>query len=102
MNQFVTLWSGFSLQRRIVVIGATLAMFVTILALGRIAATPDMALLYSGLDPARSGEVVAALESRGATYSVQGQAIMVDAAKRDALRMELASEGLPAQAGAGY
>ena len=102
MNQLVTLWSGFSLQRRIVVIGATLAMFVTILALGRIAATPDMALLYSGLDPARSGEVVAALESRGAAYSVQGQAIMVDATKRDALRMELASEGLPAQAGAGY
>lgn len=102
MNSLLSLWSTLTPRRRFAVIGAGLAMFVTILALGRLAATPDMALLYSGLDPARSGEVVAALESRNVAYSVRGQAIMVDATQRDTLRMELAAEGLPAQAGAGY
>lgn len=102
MNPILSLWSALDSRRRLMVIGATLAMFVTFLALARIAATPDMALLYAGLDPARSGEVVAALEQRKATYRVEGQAIMVDATQRDALRMELAAQGLPAQGGAGY
>ncbi len=102
MNPLLSLWSTLTPRRRFAVIGASLAMFVTVLALGRLAATPDMALLYSGLDPARSGEVVAALESRNVAYNVRGQAIMVDATQRDSLRMELAAEGLPAQAGAGY
>ncbi len=102
MNPLLSFWSGLPLRPRIAIIGATLAMFVAILALGRMASTPDMALLYSGLDPARSGEIVTALEGRGVTYSVQGQAIMVDAARRDSLRMELAAEGLPAPTGAGY
>lgn len=102
MNPLLSFWSTLAPMHRMAAIGATLAMFVTILALGRMAATPDMALLYAGLDPARSGEVVAALEQRSAAYRVQGHAIMVDATMRDSLRMELAAEGLPAQAGAGY
>ncbi len=102
MNPILSLWSTLEPRRRAVVIGATLAMFVTILALARMAATPDMALLYAGLDPARSGEVVAALEQRKVNYRIDGQSIMVDATRRDSLRMELAAEGLPAQGGAGY
>ncbi len=102
MNPLLSLWSNLTPLRRIASIGASLAMFGTILVIGRLASTPDMALLYAGLDPARAGEIVSVLESRGATYSVQGQSIMVDATQRDALRMELAAQGLPAQTASGY
>ncbi|MEL7117674.1 MAG: flagellar M-ring protein FliF, partial [Pseudomonadota bacterium] len=61
-----------------------------------------MALLYSGLDPAAAGEVVAALEQQGVAYDVRTGAILVDSAQRDSLRMTLAAEGLPASNGQGY
>ncbi len=96
------LWSGLDMRRRAIVVIATLAMFAAVLGLSRMAATPSMALLYSGLDPAAAGDVVAALEARGVAYKVQGGAIQVDQAQRDELRMTLAAEGLPAAGSAGY
>lgn len=90
------------MRRRAVIVVATVAMFAGIIGLSRMAAAPKMALLYSGLDPAAAGEVVAALEARGVPYKVQGGAIQVAGAQRDELRMTLAAEGLPAAGTAGY
>jgi len=95
-------WNALDATRRIVVIAATIAMFLAVLGLSRMATTPNMALLYSGLDSAAAGEVVTALEARGVAYEVAGDSIRVDAAMRDELRMMLASEGLPATGAAGY
>jgi len=95
-------WNALDATRRIVVIAATIAMFMAVLGLSRMATTPNMALLYSGLDSAAAGEVVTALEARGVAYEVAGDSIRVDAAMRDELRMMLASEGLPATGAAGY
>lgn len=102
MAQLVSLWSALDLRQRILVVGASLAMFVTILMLGRMAASPGMALLYSGLDAAASGEVIAVLDARGVPYEIKGESIQVPVDQRDALRLSLAAEGLPAQGGAGY
>ena len=102
MNQLVSIWSALDVRRRVLVIGASLAMFVTILLLGRMAAAPSMALLYSGLEPTAAGEIVAVLEARGVPHEIRGTAIHVPDDQRDALRLELAAEGMPAQGGAGY
>ena len=102
MQNVIATWSALDLRRRIVIIGATVAMFAAVLALGRIAGQADMALLYAGLEPASAGEVVAALDQRGVAYEVRGDAIFVDVALRDSLRMALASEGLPTAGGDGY
>lgn len=102
MQNVTDLWSSLDLRRRIIIIGAALAMFLAVLALGRMASRPEMVLLYAGLEPASSGAVIAALDQRGVAYQVQGSTIMVDAAQRDTLRMSLASEGLPAAGGSGY
>ncbi|WP_372605309.1 flagellar basal-body MS-ring/collar protein FliF, partial [Actibacterium sp.] len=102
MQQITAVWAGLDSRRRIIVALATVAMFAAVLALSRLAATPQMVLLYSGLESATAGEVVASLEQRGVTYDVRGGAIFVDASQRDMLRMTLASEGLPANGGAGY
>lgn len=102
MQQIVQLWQSLDNRRRIIVVGATAAMFWTVLALARIASEPNMTLLYAGLESSAAGEVVAALEQRGATYEVRGGAIFVDSARRDELRMTLAGEGLPSSSSKGY
>lgn len=102
MEQFVSVWKSLGLRRQVIVAVATLAMFAAVVALGKFAARPSLALLYSGLDPKQSGEVLAALDQDGAAYDVRGAAIYVDATRRDELRMSLAAGGLPSNSGAGY
>lgn len=102
LQNVIATWSSLDLRRRIIIVGATIAMFVAILALSRIAGRTDMSLLYAGLEPAAAGEVVAALEQRGVMHEVRADSIFVDAAQRDSLRMALASEGLPTAGGGGY
>ncbi|XDA98495.1 flagellar basal-body MS-ring/collar protein FliF [Sulfitobacter sp. LCG007] len=102
MQQVLNAWTGLDLRRQIVVIGAAVAMFFAVLAMARMAAAPSMTLLYSGLESGAAGEVVRALEQRGAVYEVRGSAIFVDSRDRDTLRMTLASEGLPANSTQGY
>jgi flagellar M-ring protein FliF len=89
-------------RRRMVAILASLAMFVTVLGLARMATQPGMALLYSGLESGQAGEVVRSLEQRGVIYEVRGGAIFVQGNQRDELRMTLASEGLPRNSSQGY
>jgi flagellar M-ring protein FliF len=98
----IAIWSSLDIRRRLIIAGATVAMFLAILGLSRMASQPDMVLLYAGLEPAAAGEVVAALDQRGVAHQVSGDSIFVDAAQRDSLRMALASEGLPAAGGGGY
>ena len=102
MQNLISLWSSFDARRRAVVIGATLAVFLAVMGLARLAGTPGMALLYAGMDAPTAGDVVGALDQRGVVYEVQGDSIYVDAGLRDSLRMTLAAEGLPAAGAAGY
>ncbi len=102
MQNLLSLWSAMDARRRLVVVGATVAMFAAILAMSRMAGAPSMSLLYAGLDSSAAGEVVAALEQQGVAYEVRGDAIHVESGLRDGLRMTLAAEGLPANSGMGY
>lgn len=102
MQNVMSLWMQMDLRRRVIIVGATVAMFAAILALSRMAGTPSMALLYSGLDSAAAGEVVATLQQDGVAYQVTGDSIYVEAGARDALRMTLATQGLPRGGATGY
>ena len=102
MLQLLNVWNRLDLRRQIVVVGATIAMFLAIVAMARMATSPTMTLLYSGLENGAAGEIVRALEQRGASYEVRGSSIFVDSARRDELRLTLASEGLPANSTKGY
>ncbi|MCU9849478.1 flagellar basal-body MS-ring/collar protein FliF [Defluviimonas sp. WL0024] len=102
MQQLTAVWQALDPRRRAIVAVTTLAMFAAVLALANLVAKPSMALLYAGLDGNRSGEVLAALDQRGAVYEVRGTAIYVEGVRRDELRMTLAAEGLPANSGSGY
>jgi flagellar M-ring protein FliF len=102
VNQVLTVWNALDMRRRVIVVVATLAVFAAVLGVARMAAQPSMSLLYAGLEPGPAGEVIQALEARGAQYDVRGGAIYVDETKRDELRMTLASEGLPTGSAQGY
>jgi len=95
-------WSALEMRKKIIIVGATLAMFLAVMGLARMAGTARMDLLYAGLEPGTAGQIVAALEQRGVAHEVRGDSIYVDQTQRDSLRMALAAEGLPAAGGAGY
>lgn len=102
MQNVISIWVGLNQRKRLILVGATLAVFLAVLALARFSHTPQMVLLYAALDPRAAGAVVTALDQRAVPYQVEGDSILVPAAQRDSLRMSLAAEGLPAAGGAGY
>ena len=101
MQNLIAIWSALDLRRRVIVVGATVAMFARRSGAGphgRHART--WPCFMPVLNQPAAGEVVAALDQRGVAYEVRGDSIYVDAAQRDSLRMALAVEG-PAAAGGG-
>ncbi len=100
--QLQAFWTELDTRRRLIAALSAVAIVAAVIGMARLAATPSMALLYSGLDAPAAGEVVAALEARGVPFEVRDQAIYVDGAQRDQVRMSLASDGLPAAGAAGY
>ncbi|WP_171175452.1 flagellar basal-body MS-ring/collar protein FliF [Ruegeria sp. HKCCD8929] len=102
MQQIRTVWASLDRRKQVIVAGAAMLVFLSILAMSRIAGAPSMTLLYAGLENGAAGDVVRALDQRGVAYEVRGGSIYVPGAQRDELRMTLASEGLPANGGRGY
>ena len=102
MQQIKNVWTGLDMRKRLVVVGATVAVIASILAMSHVASKPTMKLLYAGLESGSAGDVVRSLEQTGTQYEVRGGSIYVPADRRDELRMTLASEGLPANGGRGY
>ncbi|MEO1549437.1 MAG: flagellar basal-body MS-ring/collar protein FliF [Pseudomonadota bacterium] len=102
MGQLATIWTSLDTRRRWIAGIAAFVTFAIVLYLASIANRTEQALLYAGLDPALSGEVLAQLDAQNVTYSVQGSSIFVDAAVRDQTRLSLAAQGLPATGSAGY
>lgn len=98
----MTIWSRLDIRRRMILAGVTVGVFVAVLAMARVVNTPNMTLLYSGMEPGAAGQVIAALEARGVNHDIRGTAIYVPADQRDQLRMSLAGEGLPESTTAGY
>lgn len=102
MQSFIQTLRQLSLGRQVVLGGAVVAV-ILLMGLTVLNATkPPMALLYSGLDPARSGEILQALDSRNIPYEIKQQSIFVPQNERDRVRFDLAQEGLPKQAVKGY
>ena len=102
LQGLTSVWTNLDARRQMIVILASAAIIAAVIFLARGAGQKDLALLFGGLEPASAGEVITALDQRGAVYEVRGGGIYVDAAMRDSLRMSLAGEGLPAVGTQGY
>lgn len=102
LQQIINVWTRLEMRQRVIAGLAALAMFAAVIALARTASSPSLSLLYAGMESGAAGEVVSALEQHAVAYEVRGGSIFVDSARRDELRMTLASEGLPASSAKGY
>jgi flagellar M-ring protein FliF len=102
LEQVLSVWNSLDLRRRVVVVAATVGVFLAVLGLAKMASAPSMALLYAGLESGPAGEVIQALDQRNIRYEVRGDAIYVDGRLRDETRMSLAAQGLPANSTSGY
>ncbi|UWQ28668.1 flagellar M-ring protein FliF [Leisingera sp. M527] len=102
MQQIKNVWAEMDMRKRLIAVGATVIMILSVIAMSHVASKPTMTLLYAGLESGSAGDVVRALEQRGAQYEVRGSSIYVPSTQRDEFRMTLASEGLPANGGKGY
>jgi flagellar M-ring protein FliF len=102
VQQLLGIWARLTLQKQITIVAATVSIFFGLLVMSKIVASPNMTLLYAGLDSSAAGDVVRAMEQQGVVYEVRGGAIFVDSTMRDELRLTLASEGLPANGNRGY
>ena len=80
---------------------ATLAFFLFLT--GRVT-SPNMSLLYGGLDAQDSGEIVSSLEQLKVPYDVtpDGSRILVPSDQVARLRLAMAEQGLPSGGSVGY
>src|ERR671914_913688 len=69
----------------------------------KIATAPSYALIASGLDPAQTGKVTAALDEQGIAYELRnnGTALAVEKAQVAQARVALAGQGVSLDAGSG-
>ncbi|AXC49036.1 flagellar M-ring protein FliF [Paracoccus suum] len=102
MQKLRDYWAERSRKQRLTLAGVFVGSLLAIAAFAWAAGRTPLALLYSSLDPAQAGEVVAEVDRRGIPYEVRGETIWVASADRDRLRMDLAAQGLPAAGGSGY
>jgi len=80
-----------------IVIGASLLALIAVVFLGmQIAGRPSYTLINSGLDPAQTGKVTAALDAKGIAYEIRnnGTALAVEKSQTAQARIALASAGL--------
>jgi flagellar M-ring protein FliF len=86
-----------------VMAGVAAALTAFFLYVGGVISEPAKSILYSGLEPRDAAQVTAKLDSMNVPYDAKGDGgtILVPSDQVTKLRMELASENLPA-AGVGY
>ncbi len=102
MQNFAATWAGLSPGRQLVVVVATFVVFLAVFLMTRGVNERSMALLFGGVDGTAAAEILATLEQQGVPHEVRGSAIYVATEQRDALRLSLAGQGLPAAGGQGY
>src|SRR3954464_1424997 len=81
---------------RIVLAGSALALIALVFLGMQIAGRPSYSLISSGLDPATTGKVTAALDAKGITYELRnnGTALAVEKSQTAQARVAPAGAGL--------
>ncbi|MDQ8196949.1 flagellar basal-body MS-ring/collar protein FliF [Pelagicoccus enzymogenes] len=97
-NQFKEIWQSLGANQRISLILASGLVLLAMIGMMIWAAQPDLQLLYGKLSPEEAGKIVAKLEQKGIKFETGsgGNSIYVEASQVHRLRMELATEGIPA------
>ncbi|HYV15172.1 MAG TPA: flagellar basal-body MS-ring/collar protein FliF [Conexibacter sp.] len=89
---------------RVALAGTAIGTVLVIMLLMRMASAPSYTTLVTGIDPAQTSKVTAALDQKGIGYELQnnGTALAVEKGKTAQARIALASAGLPGTSQPGY
>lgn len=100
-KQFREIWQSLGANQRISLILASGLVVLAMIGMMIWAARPDMQLLYGKLSAEEAGKIIAKLEQKGIKFETGtgGNSIYVESAKVHRIRMELATEGIPAGGG---
>jgi len=105
VNPILQFFRNLGAVRLAVLGGVAVALIAFLFFLTSRLASPSMQLLYSGLEPGDSREVVNYLSQSGAQFELRGQngsEIYVPGDQINTLRMSLAQQGLPTEGSMGY
>ena len=83
---------------------AAVAVVLVAVMLMKVASSPSFATVATGVDPAQTGKMTAALDQKGIKWKLQnnGTAIAVDSSQMAQARVALASSGIPASGAVGF
>jgi flagellar M-ring protein FliF len=98
------LWSELKWNQKVSLLFASLATLLAVALLLLWSSKPQMQLLYGRLEPKEMAEVIACLDQMAVPYKVEGagSAIFIASEKVYAVRMQLASKGIPNSGGVGF
>ena len=98
------IWQNVSLIQRALLIAVVLTFIIVGALLTRWVRRPDMRMLYQELAPEEAAKVTEKISERGIAYELRsgGTNIYVPKGKVYQLRLDMAREGLPADAQGGY
>jgi flagellar M-ring protein FliF len=90
------LLSNITPRGRIILAGCALAFVVIVFFGMQVASRPSFSLISSGMDPAETGKVAAALDEKGIIYELRnnGTALAVEKSQTAEARIALAGQGL--------
>jgi flagellar M-ring protein FliF len=100
MNAFLAM----NTRQRIALGASTIGALVVAFLLFRMMSQPSYSTIASGLDPARTGQMTAALDSQGIGYELRnnGTALAVEKGKTDKAQVALAAKGLTGKSQPGF
>jgi flagellar M-ring protein FliF len=104
MNQLVPLLKNSTPKAKIGLAAGLVVTLVVFFLLFRIATAPSYETLLTGVEPAETGKITAALDEQAIPYEIQngGTAIGVTASEAPRARIALAEAGLPGKGQAGF
>src|SRR5881227_3936575 len=104
MAQVRTLLQNMTPKGRLALGGSLVGVIVLGYLMMQIASQPSYTTMLTGLDPAQTGKITAALDAKGIKYELQnnGTALAVDKSQVGQARIALAEKGLPGTAQPGF
>jgi flagellar M-ring protein FliF len=103
MPSFVSNLAALPVRTKAVMAVAAVAILAIAFFMVKLATAPSYATLMTGVDPAQTSKLTAALDEKGIAYQLRsnGTALAVDASQTAQARVALAEQGLGGGAGAG-
>lgn len=104
LRQLAQFWAALPTPKRLALVGVTTAVLLLVLVIGFLGSRTTYTYLYTDLAPEDAAGIVEKLNAMQVPYEIDagGTAIRVPKERVHALRLELASAGLPRGGGLGF